>query len=234
MAVIFTQLAVGTANTANQSTAYAGTAGTPSAGDLLIAFIVAAGNTTIGTLSGGGHTWNVLTSAAISTTHFCSIWWATVTTAASTTLSYLPSAAATGCTLYCVRVIGTTNQTSATVGQALQQAAVTATGTTAAEAVTFGANTTAGNGLLLFGANSTNSTTQWTAPTGFTELSEISFNTPATSAQTSVLSSVVTPATTYTWTNANTTQWRTFGLEFTAQPVTTFSDPIGRLGIFGT
>lgn len=232
MAVTFTQLAVGTATTTGQATAYLGTAGTPAAGDLLIAFIVASGNTAIGTLSGGGFTWNVLTSAAIAATHFCSIWWAAATTATSTTLSYLPPAAATGCILYCVRVRGTTNQTSVTVGQALQQAVVTANGTTAAEAVTFGANTTAGNGLLLFAANATNSITQWTAPTGFTELTELAYNTPATSAQTSVLANVLTPATTYTWTNANTSTWRTFGIEFTAEPATSF-DPMGMLGIFG-
>jgi hypothetical protein len=232
MAVTFIQLATGTASTTNQSTAYNGTAGTPAAGDLLIAFIVVSGNTTIGTLSGGGFTWNVLTSAAISTTHFCSIWWAAAPTATSTTLSYLPAAAATGCILYGMVVRGARSQTSATVGQALQQAAVTANGTTANEAVTFGANTTAGNGLLLFGANSTNSTTQWTAPTGFTELTELAYNTPATSGQVSQLSSVVTPATTYTWTNANTSAWRTFGLEFAAAPATSF-DPMGMLGIFG-
>lgn len=232
MAITFTQLATGTASTANQSTAYTGTAGTPSAGDLLIAFIVVAGNTTIGTLSGGGFTWNVLTSAAISTTHFCSIWWAAASTATSTTLSYLPSAAATGCILYCVRVSGTVNQTSAIVGEALKQAAVTNSGTTAAESVTFGSNTTIGSGLLLFGANSTNSTTQWTAPAGFTEMTELAFNTPATSGEVARLASVVTPATTYTWTNANTTAWRTFGLEFDAEPSTSF-DPMGTMGIFG-
>ena len=232
MAVTFTQLAIGTASTANQSTAYLGTAGTPAAGDLLIAFIVAAGNTTIGTLSGGGFTWNVLTSAALSTTHFVSIWWAAAPTATSTTLSYLPSAAATGCILYCVRVTGTANQLSATVGQALQQAAVTATGTTAAEAFTFGANTTAGNGVLAFASNLTNSATQWTPPTGFIEMTELAFNTPTTSGEVAQLANVITPATTYTWTNANTTQWRVFGVEFAAAQATTF-DPMGMLGFFG-
>lgn len=232
MAVLFTQLAVGTASTANQSTAYTGTAGTPATGDLLIAFVVVAGNTTNGTLSGGGFTWNVLTSAAISTTHFCSIWWAAASSATSTTLSYLPSAAATGCILYCVRVTGTTNQTSATLGQALKQAAVTNSGSTINPTVTFGANTTAGNGLLLFAANATNSTTQWTPPTGFSELTELAFNTPTTSGEVANLSPVITPATLYTWTNANTTTWRTFGLEFDALPSTSF-DPMGTMGIFG-
>ena len=232
MAITFTQLAVGTASTANQSTAYNGTAGTPAAGDLLIAFIVVSGNTTIGTLTGGGFTWNVLTSAAISTTHFCSIWWAAAPTATSTTLSYLPAASATGCILYGVRVTGARSQTSATVGQALEQAAVTATGTTAAEAVTFGANTTVGNGVLVFGANSTNSTTQWTAPTGFTEFTELSYNTPATSGEVARLATVITPATTYTYTNANTTAWRTFGVEFAAAVGTSF-DPMGMMGFFG-
>jgi hypothetical protein len=232
MAVIFTQFALGSASTANQSTAYTGNGTSASAGDLLIVFIVAAGNTTIGTLSGGSLTWNVLTSAAISTTHFCSIWWAAVTATTVTTPSYLPSAAATGCIIYTVRVRGARSQTSVTVGQALEQAAVTATGTTGAEAVTFGANTTAGNGVLLFAANSTNSTTQWTAPTGFTEMTELSFNTPTTSGEVAQLSIITTPATTYTWTNANTTAWRTFGIEFAAAQGTSF-DPMGMMGFFG-
>lgn len=232
MAVTFIQLATGTASSTNQSTAYTGTAGTPAAGDLLIAFIVVAGNTTIGTLSGGGFTWNTLTSASISTTNFCSIFWAEASTATSTTLSYLPSAAATGCIIYCMAVKGTKNQTSATVGQALQQAAVTATGTTTNPSVTFGSNTTAGNGLLLFAANSTNSTTQWTAPPPLGEETELAHNQPNTSGECASVSLIVTPATTYTWTNANTTQWRTFGLEFTPAAGTSF-DPMGTLGIFG-
>ena len=231
MAVSFTQLAAGTADTGNQSTAYLGTAGTPAAGDLLIAFVVCAGNTAIGTLTGGGFTWSVLTSAAISTTHFCSIWWAAAPTATSTTLSYLPAAAATGCILYGVRVTGARSQTLATVGEALQQAAVTNSGSTANPPITFGSNTTAGNGLLLFGANATNSTTQWTAPTGFTELTELAQNAPATSGEVAQLSPVVTPATTYTWTNANTSTWRTFGLEFAAAG--TSFDPMGMMGFFG-
>jgi hypothetical protein len=229
MAVSFTILSTGLALTTNQSTAYTGTAGTCAAQDLLIAFVSTSGNTTSGTMSGGGLTWTLLTSQTKNVgADICSVFWAFATTGVSVTPSYTPSAAATGCIISVIRVAGST---ATTLSPNLQQTTATATGTTANPTVTFGTATLTGNGLLLLIANGTNSTTQFTAPTGFTELEELAHNNPTNAGETAARVSGGT-ATTYTWTNANTTSWRSFGLEFVASVSTSF-DPMGMMGIFG-
>lgn len=229
MPVSFTLLSASLASTANQSTAYTGTAGTAASQDILIAFVSASGNTTAGTMAGGGLTWTLLTSQTKNAgADICAVYWAYVATGVSVTPAYTPAAAATGCIIAVVRVAGSTGDAA---GPNLQQTTATATGTTANPNVTFGAATLTANGILLFAANGTNSTTQFTAPTGFTELSEVAFNTPTNGGQVSSRASGGT-ATTYTWTNANTTSWRTFGLEFTEAVGTSF-DPMGTMGFFG-
>jgi hypothetical protein len=229
MAISFASLSTAFAATTNQSTAYTGTAGTASAGDILIAFVSVSGNTTAGTMAGGSLTWTLVTSASKNAAaDFCLVYWAYVASTVSVTPSYTPSAAATGCTIDVVRVVGSTGTSGALN---LVQAAATATGTTANPTIVFGAATNTNSGILLFGANGTNSSTQWTAPTGFTELQEVAYNTPANSSESAYRISGGT-ATTYTWTNANTTSWRTFGLEFAAAQATTF-DPMGMMGFFG-
>lgn len=229
MPVSFTLLSASLASTANQATAYTGTAGTAASQDMLIAFVVASGNTTAGTMAGGGLTWNLLTSQTKNAgADIVAVYWAWVATGVSVTPAYTPSAAATGCIIAVVRVAGST---ASAAGPNLQQTTATATGTTANPTVTFGTATLTNNGLLLFAANGTNSTTQFTAPTGFTELSEVAYNTPANAGQVSSRTSGGT-ATTYTWTNANTTSWRTFGLEFVEAVADSF-DPFGQMGFFG-
>jgi len=229
MAVSFTLLSTPVASTANQSTAYTGTAGTAQAGEVLISFASVSGNTTAGTMAGGSLTWTLVTSGLKNTNaDFCAVYWAYAASTVSVTPSYTPSAAATGCIIIVTRVAGATSTSSALN---LTQTAVTATGTTANPTITFGAATNTSNGVLVLVANGTNSTTQFTAPTGFTELSEVAFNTPTNGAEVAYRISGAT-ATTYTWTNANTTSWRSFGLEFTAVPVTSF-DPMGMMGFFG-
>lgn len=229
MAVTFTSLATPLASTANQSTAYTATAGTAASQDLLIAFVSTSGNTTAGTMAGGGLTWTLLTSQTKNAgADICAVYWAFASTSVSVTPSYTPSAAATGCIISVIRVSGSTGSAA---GPNLQQVTATATGTTANPTVTFGSATLTDNGILLLIANGTNSATQFTAPTGFNEVIEVSYNTPANGAQVSERSTGGT-ATTYTWTNANTTSWRSFGLEFTAQVATSF-DPMGMMGFFG-
>ena len=229
MPVTFTLLSASLANTANQATAYTGTAGTAASQDMLIAFVSASGNTTAGTMAGGGLTWTLLTSQTKNAgVDICAVYWAYVTTGVSVTPAYTPSASSTGVIMSVVRVAGST---ASAAGPNLQQALVTATGATANPTITFGAATLTTNGILLFAANGTNSTAQFTAPTGFTELSEVAFNTPTNGGQVSSRASGGT-ATTYTWTNANTTSWRTFGLEFVEAVATSF-DPMGQMGFFG-
>lgn len=229
MPVSFTSLATPLASTANQSTAYTATAGTAQAGEVLISFISVSGNTTSGTMAGGGLTWALVTSGLKNANaDFCGVYWAYVPSTVSVTPSYTPSAAATGCIIAVTRVSGATSTASALN---LTQAAVTATGATANPTITFGTATNTNNGVLVMVANGTNSTTQFTAPTGFTEIIETAYNTPTNGAETAGRTSGAT-STTYTWTNVNTTSWRSFGLEFTAAVATSF-DPMGMLGFFG-
>lgn len=209
MALAFTALAAANANTTNQSTAYAGNAGTPIANDILVCWVMCSGNSTVGTLSGGGWTWNLLTSfTKTAGADIISVWYAHATAATSTTPSYLPSAAATGCIISCVRVTG---QEGTNVPYIRQTA--TGAGSTANPTVVFGAAPLTGNGILAFATNATNSTTQWTAPTLFTEISEVAYNTPANSTETVSRATGQTNAT-LTWTNANVTAWVTYAIEF--------------------
>jgi hypothetical protein len=229
MAISFASLSTPAANTANQSTAYTGTAGTAQAQDILIAFVSVSGNTTAGTMAGGSLTWTLVTSGAKATNvDLCLVYWAYVPATVSVTPSYTPSAAATGCIIAVTRVVGSTGTSGALN---LVQAAATATGATANPTITFGAATNTANGILVLAANGTNSTAQFTAPTGFTELIEVAYNTPTNGVETAYRISGGT-ATTYTWTNVNTTSWRTFGLEFAPAVATSF-DPMGMMGFFG-
>lgn len=215
MPITFNRLTTPLASTTNQSTAYTmAAAGTTGADEILIAFTSCAGNATIGTMSGGGLTWTNITSQTKNAgADVCGVFWAYAATATSVQPSYTPNAAATGCIIHCIRVAGSTGDAS---GPNLQQVTATATGTTANPTITFGTATLAANGILIFAANGTNNAAQFTAPStpaGWVEINEANFNTPTNGSQVSSLTNGGT-STTYTWTNANTTSWRTFGLEF--------------------
>jgi hypothetical protein len=208
MALAFTALAAANANTTNQSTAYAGNAGTPVANDILICYVMCSGNVTVGTLSGGGWTWNLLVSSLkTSGADIISIWYAHATAATSTTPSYLPAAAATGCIISCVRVTGQEGTNVPYIRQIARGAASTANPT-----AVFGVAPLTNNGILAFATNLTNSTAQWTAPASFTEISEVAYNTPANSLETVSRGSGQTVAT-LTWTNAQVTAWVTYAIE---------------------
>ncbi len=209
MALVFTQLAAAKASTTNAAS-YAGTAGTPVAGNLLICFVMASGKNTNGTLT-GTFTWTRLTSFTHNTNaDIIEVFWAYAATATSVTPTYAVGTGgnASGCIIYCVRVTGAEGQTQPYIRQI-----ATNTGTTANPSITFGTAALTGNGLLGFASNGTNSATQWTAPTGFTEMSEVTYATPAKSGETAQAASGIT-ATTISWTNANITAWGVIMLEF--------------------
>lgn len=209
MALAFTALAAANASTANQSTAYNGNAGTPAANDILVCWVLCSGNSTVGTLSGGGWSWELLTGfTKTAGADFLSVWYAYATAATSTTPSYLPSAAATGCIISCVRVTGQEGTNVPYIRQIASN-----TGTAINPTVVFGAAPLTGNGILGFATNATNNTNQWTAPASFTEISEVAYNTPANSTETVSRATGQTNAT-LTWTNNNTTAWVTFAMEF--------------------
>lgn len=209
MPLAFTALAAANGSTSNQSTAYLGNAGTPAAGDILICYVMCSGRNAVGTLSGGGWEWNLLLSRLKNgNADIISIWYAYADAATSTQPSYLPGGNATGCIISCVRVTG---QEGTNVPYIRQIA--TGTASTANPTAVFGAAPLTGNGILAFASNQTNSTTQWTAPASFTEISEVAYNTPANSLETVSRATGQTNAT-LTWTNANTTAWVTYAIEF--------------------
>ena len=194
MALAFTALAAATASTSNTAT-YAGTAGTPVAGDLLVCFVSCSGNTS-GSMS-GTFTWTLLTSI-VRGSDTIYVFWAYASTATSTTPTFTSSSGnATGCIISCVRVTGG----EGTVTPYLRQLK-TALSSNANPSITMDAAILTGNGILTFATNVVNSTTQWTAPTGLTQISQVSYATPNNSGQTASAISGVT-ASTLTWTNAN-------------------------------
>lgn len=208
MALAFTQLAVGLASTTNGTGAYTATAGTPVAGDLLICFVLCSGNSTVGTLTGGGWTWTRLTTfTKTGGADIASIWYAYASSNTSTAPSYTPSSAASGCLIHCVRITGGEGKLQPYIRQF-----ATNSGTGANPTVVFSTAPLTGNGILAWASNATNSTTQWTAPTGLTEIAELAFNTPANSLEIARAISGVT-ATTLTWTNAQVTAWVTYAIE---------------------
>lgn len=231
MAISFSLLAATLVSTADQTTPYTGNTGTCAAGDLLIAFASVTGVSSGGSLSGGGLTWNSFGTGLKGTTDSTVAFWAYSASAVSITPSFQPGGSATGLLLTVVRVAGTT----ATAGSnGFAQTFATNTGTTANPSVTFGTATNTNNGILLFASNTTNSSTQFTAPTGFTELDEQTYATPSNAIEIAYRTSGGT-ASTYTWTNANTTAWKVYGIEITAAGVgpTSNLDPLGMQGFFG-
>jgi hypothetical protein len=222
----FTSLAAGLASAVAQSTAYTATAGAPVAGNLLVCVVVCKGNTTPGTLSGGGWNWTRLTFfTSNGGADIVSIWYAPATGITSTAPSYLPASAATGCFIHCYRVTGAEGQTQMYIRQLN-----TNSGTTANPTVVMSVAPLTGNGMIACALNNTNSTTQWTTPTSFINAANVAaaggslYNGARASGQTSA---------TITWTCAAST-WTTFGIEFYVAgtgPVMTSGN--GENGFFG-
>jgi len=230
MALAFTALAAASANTSNNAANHTGTAGTPAAGDLLIACVSVTGNTAVGSMS-GAWTWYFLTSFtknAGADTIF--IFYAAATAATSTTPVYTISGNSTGSAMHVVRVTGGDSTTNPLLRQFK-----TATGSSANPAVTMDAAILTGNGCLGFATNTTNSAAQWTAPGSWGEIasSEVSFTNPAHSQETASRASGETGST-ITWTNANTTAWGIIVMEFYVSGTgISMVDPVGSAGMFG-
>lgn len=208
MAIVFTQLATGTASTSNTNS-YAATAGTPAEGDLLIAFVIASDTVAPGSFTGGGFNWKLLTSftknGGLDTFY---IFWAIATSATSTTPTFNCSGDnATGCSIYVLRVTGDQSKIRPFIRQFK-----TNTGTTANPSVTLSEAILTGSGVCGLAGNGTNSAAQWTQPSSWSENSELAYNTPSNSFHVSSRASGETGST-ITWTNANTTAWGAIVLE---------------------
>lgn len=208
MAIAFTSLAAASTSTSN-TTSYAGTAGTPANGDLLICCALVSDTVAVATMT-GAWTWNLLTSftknGGLDTFY---IFWARATAATSTTPTVdVTGDAGTGAVLHCWRVTGQEGGGAPYIRQWK-----TATGTSANPAVTMDQAILTGNGCISFVGNGTNSAAQFTAPTGWAAAVANSFNTPTNGFASSSRASGET-ASTITWTNANTTAWGLIVMEF--------------------
>lgn len=238
MAITITALAAATASTTN-ATSYTGNAGVTAAGDVVIFFGMLTGVASIFPLpqmldTGGNVTFtNVTSLTKASGADLLFVGWAYTPTSVTITpqLANPPGVATnnTGGFISCVRVAGST--ITNTASQTPVQSAGNS-GSTANPFVTFSAATNTNNAIIVYGGNGTNSTTQWTPPTGFTELVELAYNTPTASIEVAYRLSGGT-ATTYTWTNANTTPWGTLALEIAPAGGVTSFDPMGMSGFFG-
>lgn len=203
MAVAVSALAAASANTTNNAASHTGTAGTPAAGDLLIACIQVSGNTVAGSMAGGGWTWKFLDSfpknSGADTVY---IFYAPATAATSTTPVYTISGNSTGSAMSVLKVTETDSVVQPYIRQVKK-----ATGSTANPAVTMDTAILTGNGVIGIASNTTSSATQWTMPASWTaEIHETNYATPGSSLETCYRASGETGST-ITWTNANTTQW---------------------------
>lgn len=207
MALAFTALAAASQSTSNIAS-YAGTVGTPVVGDLLICFVSCSGNTS-GTMS-GTFTWTLLTSI-VRGSDTIYVFWAYATTATATSPTFNSSSGnASGCIISCVRVTGGEGSKQPYLRQLKLSISSNAN-----PSITMDAAILTGNGVLAFASNVINSATQWVAPTGLTEVtgSQVSYNTPANSGQTSSAASGVT-ASSFTWTNGGAGSSAMVVLEF--------------------
>lgn len=214
MAVSFTPLSNALASTSNTNS-YAGNAGTPASGDLLICAVQVSDSTEAGGASfslSGTWTWNLLTSFTYNGgADTLLIFWAVATAATSTTPTFSCTGDnGSGCIIDCWRITGAEGQTQPYLRQFK-----TSTGSVANPSITMDTAILTGNGVLAFASNKTNSAAQWTPPTNWTETAnhETSYNTPTTSMEAAFRTSGET-GTTISWTNANTTQWGIILLEF--------------------
>lgn len=209
MALSVTALAAASANTSNNAASHTGTAGTPNAGDLLLACVQVSGNTTPGSMS-GTWTWNLLTTFPKNTgADTVYIYWAAATAGTSTTPVYTISGNSTGSAMSVLRLTGLEGQTQPYIRQLK-----TAVGTAANPSLTLDTAPLTGNGLIGIASNTTSSATQWTMPASWTgEIHETNYSTPGTSLQTCYRASGAT-TTGVAWTNSNTTAWGIIVIEF--------------------
>ncbi len=208
MAITFTQLATATSSTANTNT-YAGNAGTPAANDLLIAMVMASATTATGTMT-GTWTWTKYTSFTLNSgADTIYIFWAYASAATSTTPTFdCTGDNATSCSIYVYRVTGLESQ------KALSPVRFkTNTASTANPSVVMGSAIDSRNGCFGMCANGTNSSVQFTTPSGWAEDSEVGMGTAPTGGVTYNSRASGETASTITWTNSNTTPWGAFVME---------------------
>ena len=209
MAVAFTALAAMSTSTAN-ATSYAGTAGTPAAGDLLICFVTATAEATVAATMTGTWTWTLLTSFKYNSgADSIYVFWAYASAATSTTPTVdFGADAASSCEIYCYRVTGSSGVSI----PCIRQWRATTGATTNPALAMYGAINT-NSGCLSFVAANGTAPAVWTAPTGWAAVVEAGTGTaPKHAAGASSRTSGETLST-ITWTNAQTNPWGGIVLE---------------------
>lgn len=203
MAITFTSLATGTANSNNNQVSHTGNAGTPSSGDLLICFVNVSGDNQAGGTMAGTFTWNLFDSIANHSNDTLYVFYAVATSATSVTPVFtFGSGTSTGSSLYCVRVAGAEGQ-----NQPYFRQSATRNASNANPNIIMDTAILTGNGCIGIVINATNSAVQFTAPASWTEVAEVSYSSPSVGLEVAVRASGETGST-ITWTNANTTAWK--------------------------
>lgn len=201
MAITFTQLANATNDTSN-ATSYAGTAGTPAAGDLLLCFVSVTGSVLAAPTMTGTWTWTLARGGTFSGVGQY-LFWAAATAATSTTPTFdCTGDAGTGCFIQCLRVTGGEGVTT----PAIRQTGFASSAGSANPAIVFAAAPLAINGVCGVATEASNTAGQWTAPTGWTEHSDVVISSPSASFTVASRASGETLST-ITWTNAQTAAW---------------------------
>jgi len=228
VAVVRTRLAAAVASSSN-TTSYAGPVGTPAVGDLLLCVVAATGTTAAGTMSGGSLTWTQLTRFSYNSgADTMYVFWAVATAAVSITPTFdCTGDAATGAIIACARFTGLEGQNQLYVRQT-----ATATGSTANPSIAFPVACNTNNAVILIGANGTNSATQWSPGTSYTEMDEATYTTPAASLAWHDRMSGET-GNGKLMTNANTTPWGMIGIELYAAGQGPSTADAQGMGFFG-
>jgi len=204
MAIAFNALANMSTSTAGAES-YAGTAGTPAAGDLLICMVAATATTAAGGMT-GQWTWTKLTSFTYNSgVDSMYVFWAYASAATATTPTFTCTGdAATACEIYCLRVTGSSGIQVPCICQFK-----TATGASTNPPVTmYGAINTNNGCISLVAENGTQSSgSTFTAPTGWG--AAVQAGTGTSPRHATAVSSRVSGETgsTITWTKADSSPW---------------------------
>jgi hypothetical protein len=207
-ALAITKPTVGIASTSNASS-YALGAFTPTANSLLVVFVFATGTVATGTMSGGGLTWNKITSGtydAGADTMYA--FYAKVgASPASTTITFdCTGDNATGTVLTCIQVTGYDSLTANPIKQSK-----VASGSTTNATASFSSALNTNNGYFIgwggqLGANSS------TPPTNWTETDDLAYTSPAANGTGAYKAGGLSTTGPWTFTNA-TTNWGWIGVE---------------------
>lgn len=211
MAVAFTELATISTSTANAESYLAATAGTPTAGDLLICFVTANATTAVGGMT-GTWTWTKLTQFTYNGgADSMYVFWAYASAATSTQPTFTCTGdAASSCEIYTLRVTGSSGVQVPCIRQWR-----TATGATANPSVAmYGAINTGSGCASMVAENGTAAGAVFTNPTSWA--ADVEAGTGTVPKHATAISSRASGETgsTITWTCAETKPWGLIVIEF--------------------